>query len=228
MDTSFLKEKRKLIIAVSIICLLFSLISIIAIPCIEYNYLRLGYGLNLIFALAFQFFFFFPLVCRCYEHELSEKIERFLRIGGTISLVLFFLILIYLERYIDKDLNNITSSSETLLDNSVFIFLAGIVAAIKITSIIFARKGLLSRRYEIFSYIGTIVLVIISLASILTLDNVANNFVSPISCLYIPNAIFLIGYGLGQIGMINNKKIKYLLPLVFVSFIGFAIIGFLI
>ncbi len=228
MNTSFLKEKRKLIIAVSIICLLFSLISIIAIPCIEYNYLRLGYGLNLIFALAFQFFFFFPLICRCYEHELSEKIERFLRIGGTISLVLFFLILIYLERYIDKDLSNITSSSETLLDNSVFIFLAGIVAAIKITSIIFARKGLLSRRYEIFSYIGTVVLVIISLASILTLDNVASNFVSPISCLYIPNAIFLIGYGFGQIGMINNKKIKYLLPLVFVSFIGFAIIGFLI
>ncbi len=228
MNTSFLKEKRKLILAVSIICLLFCLASIIAIPCIEYNYLRLGYGLNLIFALAFQLFFFFPLICRCYGCELSKKIERFLRIGGTISLVLFFLILIYLERYIDKELNDITSSSETLLNNSVFIFLAGIVAAIKITSIIFARKGLLSRRYEIFSYIGTVVLVIISLASILTLDNVANNFTSPISFLYLPNAIFLIGYGLGQIGMINNKKIKYLLPLIFLSFIGFAIIGFLI
>lgn len=228
MDTSFLKEKRKLILSLSIICLLFCLVSIIAIPCVEYNYLGLGYGLNLIFALAFQFFFFFPLVCRCYERELSEKTERFLRIGGTISLVLFFLILIYLERYIDKDLSNITSSSQTLLNNSVFIFFAGIVAAIKITSIIFARKGLLSRRYEIFSYIGTVVLVIISLASILTLDNVANNFISPISFLYIPSVIFLIGYGLGQIGRINDKKIKYLLPLIFVSFIGFAIIGFLI
>lgn len=225
MDTSFLKEKRKLILTVSIICLLFCLTSIIVIPCIEYNYLRLGYGLNLIFALAFQFFFLFPLICRCYEHELSEKIERFLRIGGTISLVLFFLILIYLERYIDKDLSNITSSSETLLDNSVFIFLAVIVAAIKITSIIFARKGLLSKRYEIFSYIGTVALVIISLASILTLDNVANDFASPISFLYIPNIVFLIGYGLGQIGMINNKKIKFLLPLVFVSFVGFTIMG---
>ena len=135
---------------------------------------------------------------------------------------------IILERYLDKDLSNITSSSETLLNNSVFIFLAGIVATIKITSIIFARKGLLSKRYEIFSYIGTVVLVIISLASILTLDNVANDFTSPISFLYIPNAIFLIGYGLGQIGMINDKKIKCLLPLVFISFIGFAIIGFLI
>lgn len=228
MNTSFLKEKRKLILAISIICLLFCLASIVVIPCFEYNYLRLGYGLNLIFALAFQFFFFFPLISRCYERELSEKIERFLRIGGTISLVLFFLILIYLERYLDKDLSNITSSSETLLNNSVFIFLAGIVATIKITSIIFARKGLLSKRYEIFSYIGTVVLVIISLASILTLDNVANDFTSPISFLYIPNVIFFIGYGLGQIGMINNKKIKCLLPLVFISFIGFAIIGFLI
>lgn len=228
MEIPFLKEKKKLIAAICIIYLAVILLSSILIPILKYNYLRLGYGLNLLFIFLSQLFFLLPLIFACFGIDLGAKIEIIFRILGTICIVLFFAILVYIERYIDKDLTDITSSSETLLDNSTFIFLACIVAVVKIASSIFVKKDKPSKRYELFSYAGMVCLALVSLSSAFMLDAASGNFVSPITFLYIPNILFILGYGLGRIGFIYEKKIKYAFPLVFVAFVFFAVLGFLI